>query len=154
MQGLCQAEQTKLIWHTVFPLVPNLPPLLPTLLLLSLLPPSGYPSSHALGRRTGMSSLSSSLSSLLCLPSLPNPSFPSHITYCWYTRQALWLHQAYRLEFLGISTFVPGLFVSGLLFFAVNVWILGIVIQDIGERADDGSGRERRDKSKGERKTD
>ncbi|KAL8976246.1 MAG: hypothetical protein Q9205_007706 [Flavoplaca limonia] len=52
----------------------------------------------------------------------------------WVGAQALWLHQAYQLEFLGLSTFVPGLFVSGLLFFVVNVWILGIVIQDIGER--------------------
>ncbi|KAL8761248.1 MAG: hypothetical protein Q9184_002628 [Pyrenodesmia sp. 2 TL-2023] len=52
----------------------------------------------------------------------------------WIGTQALWLHQAYRLEFLGLSTFVPGLFVSGLLFFAVNVWILGIMVEDIGTR--------------------
>ncbi|KAL8921694.1 MAG: hypothetical protein Q9208_005623 [Pyrenodesmia sp. 3 TL-2023] len=52
----------------------------------------------------------------------------------WTGAQALWLHQAYRLEFLGLSTFVPGLFVSGLLFFAVNAWILGIMVEDIGAR--------------------
>ncbi|KAI4221157.1 MAG: hypothetical protein LQ349_007912 [Xanthoria aureola] len=52
----------------------------------------------------------------------------------WVGTQALWLHQAYQLEFLGRSTFVPGLFVSGLLFFAVNVWILGIIVDDIGGR--------------------
>ncbi|KAI4272104.1 MAG: hypothetical protein L6R38_006696 [Xanthoria sp. 2 TBL-2021] len=52
----------------------------------------------------------------------------------WVGTQALWLHQAYQLEFLGLSTFVPGLFVSGLLFFAVNVWILGIIVEDIGKR--------------------
>ncbi|KAI4248296.1 MAG: hypothetical protein L6R42_009323, partial [Xanthoria sp. 1 TBL-2021] len=52
----------------------------------------------------------------------------------WIGTQALWLHQAYRLEFLGLSTFVPGLFVSGLLFFGVNVWILGIIVEDIGKR--------------------
>lgn len=52
--------------------------------------------------------------------------------------QALWLHQAYRLEFLGLSTFVPGLFVSGLLFFGVNVWILGIMVEDIGARRKEG----------------
>ncbi|KAL9599171.1 MAG: hypothetical protein Q9219_004039 [cf. Caloplaca sp. 3 TL-2023] len=52
----------------------------------------------------------------------------------WIGAQALWLHQAYRLEFLGLSTFVPGLFVSGLAFFAVNIWILGIMIEDIGGR--------------------
>ncbi|KAL8752360.1 MAG: hypothetical protein Q9199_005801 [Rusavskia elegans] len=52
----------------------------------------------------------------------------------WIGTQALWLHQAYRLEFLGLSTFVPGLFISGLLFFAVNVWILGIIVEDMGKR--------------------
>lgn len=46
--------------------------------------------------------------------------------------QALWLHQGYRLEFLGLSSFVPGLYLAGLLFFAVNVWILGIIVQDVG----------------------
>ncbi|KAL8809920.1 MAG: hypothetical protein Q9200_002998 [Gallowayella weberi] len=50
----------------------------------------------------------------------------------WISTQALWLHQAYRLEFLGLSTFIPGLFISGLLFFAVNTWILGIMVEDIG----------------------
>ncbi|KAL8939940.1 MAG: hypothetical protein Q9211_002514 [Gyalolechia sp. 1 TL-2023] len=52
----------------------------------------------------------------------------------WAGAQALYLHQAYRLEFLGLSTFIPGLFVSGLTFFAVNTWILGIMIGDIGEK--------------------
>ena len=46
--------------------------------------------------------------------------------------QALYLHRAYALEFLGQSTFVSGLWLSSLLFFAVNIWILGIVIDDIG----------------------
>lgn len=46
--------------------------------------------------------------------------------------QTLWLHSAYNLEFLGLSTFVPGLFASSLFFFAVNVWILGIIVGDIG----------------------
>ena len=49
-------------------------------------------------------------------------------------KQAAWLHQAYRLEFLGQSTFVPGLWLAGLAFFAVNCWILGIMIGDIGGR--------------------
>lgn len=51
----------------------------------------------------------------------------------WVATQALWLHQAYRLEFLGESTFVPGLFVAGLAFFAVNCWVLGIMVADIGD---------------------
>ncbi|KAI4145306.1 MAG: hypothetical protein L6R39_003849 [Caloplaca ligustica] len=54
----------------------------------------------------------------------------------WIGAQALWLHQAYRLEFLGLSTFVPGLFISGLLFYAVNIWILGVIVEDIGRGAE------------------
>lgn len=49
----------------------------------------------------------------------------------WVAGQAAWLYEGYQLEFLGRSTFVPGLWLSSLLFFAVNVWILGIVIQDV-----------------------
>ena len=50
--------------------------------------------------------------------------------------QGVWLHQAYRLEFLGISTFVPGLFLASLFFFVVNVWILGIMVQDVGRQGE------------------
>ncbi|ETN38225.1 uncharacterized protein HMPREF1541_06256 [Cyphellophora europaea CBS 101466] len=49
----------------------------------------------------------------------------------WVLGQALWLQQGYELEFLGRSTFVPGLWVASLLFFAVNCWVLGLVVQDI-----------------------
>jgi phosphatidylinositol glycan class M len=45
--------------------------------------------------------------------------------------QALWLQQGYELEFLGKSTFVPGLWVASMLFFGINCWILGIVVSDI-----------------------
>ncbi|MCJ1406870.1 GPI mannosyltransferase 1 [Ptychographa xylographoides] len=51
----------------------------------------------------------------------------------WVGTQALWLWQGYELEFLGRSTFVPGLWGSALLFYAVNMWILGIVVSDVGK---------------------
>ncbi|CAD6448377.1 26c356e8-353f-4dff-8deb-5fab8e07412a [Sclerotinia trifoliorum] len=50
----------------------------------------------------------------------------------WIATQAFWLQQAFELEFLGISTFVPGLWVASLLFFATNVWILGVIVRDVG----------------------
>jgi phosphatidylinositol glycan class M len=34
------------------------------------------------------------------------------------------------LEFLGQSTFFPGLWISTLGFFLINCWILGIIIAD------------------------
>lgn len=46
--------------------------------------------------------------------------------------QALWLQQAYQLEFLGKSTFVPGLWLASIVFFLINIWILGIIITDVG----------------------
>ncbi|KAH0382826.1 glycosyltransferase family 50 protein, partial [Aureobasidium melanogenum] len=49
----------------------------------------------------------------------------------WVIGQALWLQQGYELEFLGKSTFVPGLWVASMLFFGINCWILGIVVSDI-----------------------
>jgi GPI mannosyltransferase 1 subunit M len=50
----------------------------------------------------------------------------------WVATQALWLQQGFQLEFLGKSTFVPGLWLAGTLFFLTNTWILGIIVSDVG----------------------
>lgn len=49
----------------------------------------------------------------------------------WVLAQAAWLQQGYQLEFLGQSTFLPGLWVSSLVFFLVNCWVLGFVVGDV-----------------------
>lgn len=49
----------------------------------------------------------------------------------WVLTQAAWLQQGYELEFLGESTFVPGLWSSSLGFFLANCWILGVVVGDV-----------------------
>lgn len=56
----------------------------------------------------------------------------------WVLSQGAWLQQGFQLEFLGNSTFVPGLWAAGLGFFAVNCWILGIVVKDIGSASGPG----------------
>lgn len=56
----------------------------------------------------------------------------------WVAAQVLWLQQGFQLEFLGKSTFVPGLWGAGLAFFAVNCWILGVVVKDIGNIGNTG----------------
>lgn len=53
----------------------------------------------------------------------------------WILTQVLWLQQGFQLEFLGQSTFVPGLWMSSLLFFLTNTWILGIIVSDIGTKS-------------------
>lgn len=48
----------------------------------------------------------------------------------WILGQAFWLYNAYNLEFLGISSFFPGLFFSSVLFFLGCAWSLGCFIDD------------------------
>ena len=45
----------------------------------------------------------------------------------------MWLQQGYQLEFLGRSTFVPGLWLAGVFFFVINIYILGVIISDVGQ---------------------
>ncbi|KAK3367502.1 PIG-M-domain-containing protein [Podospora didyma] len=49
----------------------------------------------------------------------------------WVASQGMWLQQGYELEFLGKSTFLPGLWIASLAFFLVNCWVLGIIISDV-----------------------
>lgn len=69
----------------------------------------------------------------LYLPRSSLLAFPRRGIAClvaWVVGQALWLQQGYQLEFLGKSTFVPGLWFSSLVFFAVNVLVLGVIVVD------------------------
>ena len=52
----------------------------------------------------------------------------------WVLGQGLWLQQGFELEFLGRSTFLPGLWVASLGFFVVNCWILGVIVGDAGRQ--------------------
>ncbi|KAF9769198.1 GPI mannosyltransferase 1 [Fusarium sp. DS 682] len=61
---------------------------------------------------------------------LRNPKLGISALLLWVVSQAAWLQQGYQLEFLGISTFFPGLWLASLGFFLVNCWILGIIISD------------------------
>lgn len=54
--------------------------------------------------------------------------------FLWVAAQGLWLQQGFQLEFLGRSTFVPGLWSAGILFFLTNAWLLGIIVSDVGSR--------------------
>lgn len=56
------------------------------------------------------------------------------LSYAANQLQVFWLQQGYQLEFLGNSTFVPGLWAASSLFFLVNVGILGIIIRDVAAK--------------------
>jgi phosphatidylinositol glycan class M len=63
---------------------------------------------------------------------LTRPRLGLTAAFFWVATQALWLQQGFQLEFLGHSTFVPGLLLSSGLFFLTNSCILGIIVTDIG----------------------
>lgn len=66
---------------------------------------------------------------------LRNPKLGITALVLWILGQAAWLQQGYNLEFLGMSTFFPGLWLASLAFFLINCWILGIIISDGAEGA-------------------
>ncbi|SMR52675.1 unnamed protein product [Zymoseptoria tritici ST99CH_1E4] len=49
----------------------------------------------------------------------------------WILGQAAWLQQGFELEFLGHSTFVPGLWLASIAFFLINCWLLGLIVRDV-----------------------
>lgn len=53
----------------------------------------------------------------------------------WILGQVAWLQQGFQLEFNGRSTFVPGLFLSGVFFFLINAGILAVIISDTKTKA-------------------
>jgi phosphatidylinositol glycan class M len=66
---------------------------------------------------------------------LRSPTIGVSALVLWILGQFAWLQQGFQLEFNGHSTFVPGLFLSSILFFLVNVGILGIIIHDTKSKA-------------------
>ena len=67
---------------------------------------------------------------------LARPYFGLSALALWVAAQVLWLQQGFQLEFLGKSTFVPGLWIAGLLFYASSMWILGVIVGDVGDYDD------------------
>jgi phosphatidylinositol glycan class M len=78
---------------------------------------------------------------------LKNPALGLATLVAWVAGQAYWLAEGYKLEFLGEQRFVPGLWMAGVVFFGVNCWILGVLIEDVGSRTGNaknlGSGKKK-----------
>ncbi|EMF17408.1 glycosyltransferase family 50 protein [Sphaerulina musiva SO2202] len=62
---------------------------------------------------------------------LKNPRLGTVALVLWIAGQAIWLQQGFVLEFLGNSSFVPGLWLASILFFLTNCWMLGILVDDV-----------------------
>ncbi|KAI9682004.1 MAG: GPI mannosyltransferase 1 [Caeruleum heppii] len=60
------------------------------------------------------------------------PRFGIGVALSWIVSQGLWLQQAYRLEFLGFSTFVPQLWAAATVFLVVNLFVLKTIVSDVG----------------------
>lgn len=79
---------------------------------------------------------------------LLRPALGSTALALWIVGQALWLHRGFGLEFLGQSTFVPGLWAASVIFFVINCWILGLIVADIRARGVHGHGTQAADQTK------
>jgi phosphatidylinositol glycan class M len=62
-------------------------------------------------------------------------------TVVWAGTQALWLSEAYKLEFLGQNVFVA-LWIRGLIYVVGNCWIIAGVMDSYEAKGADGSERE------------
>jgi phosphatidylinositol glycan class M len=82
---------------------------------------------------------------------LRRPALGATALASWVVGQALWLQQGYNLEFLGKSTFVPGLWAASAAFFLINCWILGLIVADI--RVDGAGAKQSQAASQNEKKT-
>jgi phosphatidylinositol glycan class M len=82
---------------------------------------------------------------------LQRPALGATALASWVVGQVLWLQQGYNLEFLGKSTFVPGLWTASAAFFLVNCWILGLIVADI--RAGGAGAKQSQAASQKEKKT-
>jgi phosphatidylinositol glycan class M len=82
---------------------------------------------------------------------LRRPALGTTALVLWIVGQALWLQQGYNLEFLGKSTFVPGLWAASAAFFLINCWILGLIVADI--RAGGAGAKQSQAASQKEKKT-
>ncbi|CAO2657495.1 Nn.00g036210.m01.CDS01 [Neocucurbitaria sp. VM-36] len=67
---------------------------------------------------------------------LRSPSVGTTALLFWILGQFAWLQQGFQLEFNGHSTFVPGLWASGIFFFLVNAAILAVIISDTKAKPD------------------
>jgi phosphatidylinositol glycan class M len=69
---------------------------------------------------------------------LQSPAIGISALVFWIVGQVAWLQQGFQLEFNGHSTFVPGLWVSSIVFFLVNVGILGVIVHDTKRKVRSG----------------
>jgi phosphatidylinositol glycan class M len=68
------------------------------------------------------------------IPSLINSGkygIKTFVLILWMISQVVWIRQGYLLEFLGESTFYPGLFGATMAFFVTNCWAIGLFVDNL-----------------------